>query len=114
MSPTPAPPRWLAAPLTLAILATTVLITYLAYYQADGWIPALAAARDAVLTERPHTRPFTATFEDLGDQLFPWLPLLDRRPAAPRPRALARAVAARPPSCSSACGRCATAPPRCR
>lgn len=75
MSPKPAP-RWLAALLALAILATTAMIAYLAYHQADGWIPALAAARDAVLTERPHTRPFTATFEDLGDQLFPWLPLL--------------------------------------
>lgn len=84
--PTPAPsdlsqtppskPRWLAALLAAAILATALTIAVLAYHQADGWIPALAAARDLVLAERPHTRPFTATFEQLGDQLFPWLPLL--------------------------------------
>ncbi len=71
-----APPRWLAALLAAAILTTTITIASLAYHQADGWIPALAAARDLVLSERPHTRPFTATFEQFGDQLFPWLPLL--------------------------------------
>jgi len=76
LSPRPAPPRWLAALLAAAILATTLTIAVLAYHQADGWIPALAAARDLVLSERPYTRPFTATFEQFGDQLFPWLPLL--------------------------------------
>ena len=76
LSQAPSPPLWLASLLAAAILATTLTIAYLAYHQADGWIPALAAARDLVLSERPHTRPFTATFEQFGDQLFPWLPLL--------------------------------------
>ncbi|MBL9103500.1 MAG: hypothetical protein JNL82_21315 [Myxococcales bacterium] len=75
-APAPARPRWQSALLALAILATAALILALAYGQADGWIPALAAARDMVLSERPHSRPFTATFEELGDQLFPWLPLV--------------------------------------
>ena len=79
LSPGPSPPspsRWLAALLAVAILATAALIAAIAYQQTTGWVPALAAARDLVLSERPHTRPFTATFEELGDQLFPWLPLL--------------------------------------
>jgi hypothetical protein len=70
------PPRWLAAALATAIVAVLALITWLAYHQTDGWIPALAAARDLPLAERPHTRPFTATFEEFSDQIFPWLPLL--------------------------------------
>jgi len=72
----PAPPRWLAAGLAVAILTVLALIAVLAYHQADGFIPALAAARDLTLGERPFTRPFTATFEEYSDQVFPWLPLV--------------------------------------
>ena len=92
LSPTPAPsdlsskpahlsfgtprPRWLAALLAAAILGTLALTLYLAYHQADGWIPALAAARDLPLAERPYHRNFTAGLQELSDQLFPWLPLV--------------------------------------
>ncbi len=73
---TPTRPRWLAALLALTILAVIALIAVLAYSQGNGWIAALAAARDLPLAERPYTRPFTATFEEFSDQIFPWLPLL--------------------------------------
>ncbi len=82
-SPDPSPvtpplprPRWLAALLALAILAIVATLLALIYGQGDGWIPALGAARDLALGERPHLRPFTATFEEFSNQIFPWLPLL--------------------------------------
>lgn len=70
------PPRWLAPLLAAAILTTIGLTLWLAYIQTDGWIPALAAARDLPLAERPYHRSFTAGLQELSDQLFPWLPLL--------------------------------------
>jgi len=69
-------PRWLAALLAASILGVTATLLTLLYRQGDGWIPALGAARDLALGERPHLRPFTATFEELSNQIFPWLPLL--------------------------------------
>ncbi|HEY0132598.1 MAG TPA: hypothetical protein VGB85_00925, partial [Nannocystis sp.] len=71
-----APSRWLAAALALAIVGVLALTAALAYHQHDGFIAALGSARDLALGERPHTRPFTATLEQLSDQIFPWLPLL--------------------------------------
>lgn len=81
LSQTPAhvphpPPRWLAALLAAAILGVVALILALAYHQGDGWIPALAAARDLPLAERPYYRDFAASLQELSNQLFPWLPLL--------------------------------------
>lgn len=70
------PPRWLAALLAAAILGVVALILALAYHQGDGWIPALAAARDLALAERPYYRDFAASLQELSNQLFPWLPLL--------------------------------------
>ncbi len=73
----PAPrPRWQAALLALAITGVLALVLALVYRQGDGWIPALGAARDLTLGERGALRPFTASFEELSNQLFPWLPLL--------------------------------------
>ncbi len=69
-------PRWLAALLAASILGVTATLLTLLYHQGDGWIPALGAARDLALGERPHLRPFTATFEEFSNQIFPWLPLL--------------------------------------
>jgi len=82
LSPGPAPPppaarpRWLAALLAAAILGVAATLLALLLRQGDGWIPALGAARDLALGERPHLRPFTASFEELSHQFFPWLPLL--------------------------------------
>ncbi|MBL8974169.1 MAG: hypothetical protein JNK56_26485, partial [Myxococcales bacterium] len=76
LSQAPARPTWLAALLATALLATLALTLYLAYHQGEGWIPALAAARDLPLAERPYHRSFTAGLQELSDQLFPWLPLL--------------------------------------
>ena len=69
-------PLWQAALLALAILAPLALLLLLVYRQGDGWIPALGAARDLTLGERGGLRPFTATFEEFSNQIFPWLPLL--------------------------------------
>jgi hypothetical protein len=73
-------PRWLtrllAALLAASILGVGATLLALLADQGDGWIPALGAARDTSLVERPHVRPFTATLEDLSNQIFPWLPLL--------------------------------------
>jgi len=68
--------RWLAALLAASILAVLATLLALAYHQGNGWIPALGAARDLALGERPHLRPFTASFEEFSNQIFPWLPLL--------------------------------------
>lgn len=57
-------------------LAAAGVAGWLAYHQGEGYIPALAAAKDLALRERPHIRGFIATFEDCGYQLFPWLPLI--------------------------------------
>ncbi len=76
---TPPRPRrriLLATLLATSILAIAALLLALLLNQGDGWIPALAAAPDTSLIERPHVRPFTATFEDFSNQIFPWLPLL--------------------------------------
>ncbi|MBK7825915.1 hypothetical protein [Nannocystis sp.] len=70
------PPRWLAALLAAAILGVVGLLLALAYHQGDGWIPALAAARDLPLAARPYYRDFAASLQELSNQLFPWLPLL--------------------------------------
>ena len=66
----------LATLLATSMLAVAALLLALLRNQQDGWIPALAAAPDTSLIERPHARPFTATFEDFSNQIFPWLPLL--------------------------------------
>ncbi len=77
LSQAPASPQtWRAAPLVAALLTILGLTLYLAYHQAEGWIPALAAARDLPLAEHPYHRSFTAGLQELSDQLFPWLPLL--------------------------------------
>ncbi len=68
--------RLLAALLAAAILGVLTTLLALLAGQTDGWIPALAAARDSLLLESPHLRPFTATLEDFSNQCFPWLPLL--------------------------------------
>lgn len=76
-SPAPAPLRRPLLALIVALaLAAAGLAGWLAWHQGDGWIPALAAAKDLALRERPHTRGFVATLEDCGYQLFPWLPLV--------------------------------------
>lgn len=76
---TPAPPP-LRRPLLLVLvpLALTAagVAGWLAYHQGEGYIPALAAAKDLALRERPHIRGFHAALEDCGYQLFPWLPLV--------------------------------------
>ncbi|MDC0717563.1 hypothetical protein [Nannocystis bainbridge] len=73
-------PSRLQTPLRLVLVAGAVAAAgvagWLAYNQGDGYIPALGAAKDMVLRERPHVRGFHAALEDCGYQLFPWLPLV--------------------------------------
>ncbi len=73
-SPRP-PVRRAILGLWLLIIATTVLAAWLIYGQADGYIPLLGAAKDLALRERPELRGFTASLQELGLQIFPWLPL---------------------------------------
>ncbi len=73
-SPRP-PVRRAVLGLWLLIIATTLLAAWLIYGQADGYIPLLGAAKDLTLRERPEVRGFTASLQDLGLQIFPWLPL---------------------------------------
>ncbi|SFE39759.1 Dolichyl-phosphate-mannose-protein mannosyltransferase [Nannocystis exedens] len=74
------PPSALQRPLRLVLvagaLAAAGVAGWLAYHQGDGYIPALGAAKDLALRERPHVRGFHAALEDCGYQLFPWLPLV--------------------------------------
>ncbi|MCB9705237.1 MAG: hypothetical protein H6711_25405 [Myxococcales bacterium] len=67
--------RWIVRGLWLAIVGVAGGATYLALGQGDGYIPLLGAARDLDLVDTPHLRGFTASLEELGYQLFPWLPL---------------------------------------
>lgn len=74
------PPSALQRPLRLVLvagaLAAAGVAGFLAYHQQEGYIPALGAAKDLALRERPHIRGFHAALEDCGYQLFPWLPLV--------------------------------------
>ncbi|MFZ6181764.1 hypothetical protein [Nannocystis pusilla] len=74
------PPSALQRPLRLVLvagaLAAASVAGWLAYHQQEGYIPALGAAKDLALRERPHIRGFHAALEDCGYQLFPWLPLV--------------------------------------
>lgn len=74
------PPSALQRPLRLVLvagaLAAAGVAGWLAYHQQEGYIPALGAAKDLALRERPHIRGFHAALEDCGYQLFPWLPLV--------------------------------------
>ncbi|MBZ5713667.1 hypothetical protein [Nannocystis pusilla] len=82
LSPQPSspPPSRLQRPLRLVLVVGAVAAAgvagWLAYDQGEGYIPALGAAKDLVLRERPHVRGFHAALEDCGYQLFPWLPLV--------------------------------------
>ncbi|WAS92713.1 hypothetical protein [Nannocystis punicea] len=84
VSPAPSdlspPPSALSRPLRLVLVAGALAAAgaagWLAYHQGDGYIPALGAAKDLALRERPHVRGFHAALEDCGYQLFPWLPLV--------------------------------------
>ncbi|MDC0670433.1 hypothetical protein [Nannocystis radixulma] len=72
-------PSRVQRPLRLVLVAGAVAAAgvagWLAWNQGEGYIPALGAAKDLVLRERPHVRGFHAALEDCGYQLFPWLPL---------------------------------------
>ncbi|MCY1055785.1 hypothetical protein [Nannocystis sp. SCPEA4] len=74
------PPSRVQRPLRLVLVAGAVAAAgvagWLAWNQGEGYIPALGAAKDLVLRERPHVRGFHAALEDCGYQLFPWLPLV--------------------------------------
>ena len=61
--------------LWLAIIAVTITAAVLIYGQGDGYIPLLGAAKDLAIGERPELRGFTASLQELGVQLYPWLPL---------------------------------------
>lgn len=71
-----APRRPLRLVLAALALSAAGVAGWLAYHQGDGYIPALAAAKDLALRERPHARGFVAALEDCGYQLYPWLPLV--------------------------------------
>ncbi len=73
-SPRPAIRRAVLA-LWLAIIAVTLVAGALIYGQGDGYIPLLGAAKDLAIREQPELRGFTASLQELGLQLFPWLPL---------------------------------------
>ena len=73
-TPRPAIRRAVLA-LWLTIIAVTAISAFLIYGQGDGYIPLLGAAKDLVLQERPESRGFTASLQELGLQLYPWLPL---------------------------------------
>ncbi len=69
--------RWLWLVLVVGgFLASAGWLLWLAVGQGEGWIAALAAARDLAVAERPHARAFTATLEEFSDQVFPWAPLV--------------------------------------
>ncbi|MCY1066468.1 hypothetical protein OV090_16940 [Nannocystis sp. RBIL2] len=72
----PALRRPLRLVLVAGALAAAGVAGFLAYHQQEGYIPALGAAKDLALRERPHIRGFHAALEDCGYQLFPWLPLV--------------------------------------
>jgi len=73
-APRPAIRRAVLA-LWLTIIAVTLIAAVLIYGQGDGYIPLLAAAKDLAIRERPESRGFTASLQELGLQLYPWLPL---------------------------------------
>lgn len=58
-----------------AVLVTAGITLVLALRQEDGYIPLLGAAKDLDILEDPYRRAFTDGLEDLGFQVFPWLPL---------------------------------------
>ncbi|MEZ4451374.1 MAG: hypothetical protein R3B09_17980 [Nannocystaceae bacterium] len=64
-----------AAACVAGIVGLGGLALGLSLRQGTGFIPILAAARDLSLADRPELRGFTSTLQELGHQLFPWLPL---------------------------------------
>ncbi|MCA9656546.1 MAG: hypothetical protein KC501_41970, partial [Myxococcales bacterium] len=66
----------IAAALWLACAIAVALSVRLSLEQGDGYIPLLGAAKDLALVDKPETRRFAASLEDLGYSLYPWAPLV--------------------------------------
>lgn len=70
-------PTWLPATvLWLAALGIASLAARLALHQGEGYIPILGAAQHLDIMSRPAARQFAQIIEDVGFQMFPWLPIM--------------------------------------
>jgi len=68
--------RGLGVGLWMATGSSLVVCVWLSAGQDNGYIPLLGASRSLELMDQPHLRPFTATLEEVGLGLFPWLGLI--------------------------------------